>query len=188
MKNAKKILLAILTIASVYGAWSMTTYSYFNDAEVVKGTMTAGTWMGVDTESTILTGNGWTNLHGIFLIPGGPGSDNKISKISISWTGGEGKVTEIRIGGYKFWSGLGDSGQELTSEDGYIIDKKSVNQYSFDSDMHGKTFTIDFTMDGGQVISETFSPKWRSEESENEDRATVEISGDATETFTSNRR
>ena len=189
-------LLAILAIASVYGVLSMATYSYFNDVEVVKSTMIAGTWMGIDTTSAILTGNGWTNLHGIFIIPGGPGSDNKISKIAISWTGGEGKVTEIRIGGHKFWSGIGNSGQELTSEDGYIVDKKSVNEYSFDSDVHGKTFTIDFTMDGGQVIRETFTPKWKSEESGHEesgheesgheDRITVDISGDTTETFTPN--
>ncbi len=167
MKNIKKVLLAILVIVTICGVWNVATYSYFNDVEVIKGnTITAGTWMGIDTRSATLTGNGWTNLHGIFLIPGGSGSDNKISKISISWTGGEGKVNEIRIGGHIFWSGIGVSGQELTREDGYIVDKKSVNEYNFNSDMHGKTFTIDFTMDDGQVISETFTPKWKDEKPE----------------------
>ena len=201
MKNGKKILLVMLITATIFGVFGMDTYSYFSNIEIAKSTMTAGTWMGIDTEKAILTGNGWTNLHGIFLIPGGPGSDDRISKIAISWTGGEGKVTGIRIGGKIFWSGIGVSGQELTAEDSYTLDKKSVNEYSFDSDMHGKTFTIDITMDDGQVISETFSPKWRDEKPEghesssdngnngnnddNGDKGNTEtVTGDHTETLT----
>lgn len=161
MKNGKKMLLVVLVTATICTILSMSTYSYFSNTEIVESTMTVGTWMGIDTSSAMLTGNGLANLHGIFIIPGGPGSDNKISKISISWTGGEGKVTGIRISGKVFWSGVGISGQELTAEDGYIVDNRSVNEYSFDSDMHGKIFTIDITTDDGQVISGTFSPKWK---------------------------
>lgn len=191
----KKILLAVLVIVAIYGVWNVATYAYFDDVDVVKdNSITADTWMSVDTDSAALTGNGWANLHGIFLVPGEPGSDNVINKISISWTGGEGKVTEVMIGGYRFWSGIGASGQELIGN--YAVDKKTVNEYRFDSDMHGKTFTIDFTMGNGQVISETFTPKWRDEKPEgwksssssdsNSNDDTQIVTGGNTETLTIN--
>lgn len=165
VKNMRKILLAILVIAAAYGVWSMATFAYFNDVEEVKdNSITAGTWISIDSSSAILTGNGMTNLHGIFLVPGEPGSDNVIDKISISWTGGEGKVTEIRMGGDMFWSGIGESGQELVGN--YVVDKKTVNEYRFSSDVHDETFTISFTMSNGQVISDTFTPKWKDEKPE----------------------
>lgn len=191
----KKILLAILAIVTIYGVWNMATYAYFDDVDAVKdNSITVGTWMSIDSSSAILAGNGWANLHGIFLIPGEPGSDNVIDKISISWTGGEGKITEVMIGGYRFWSGIGTSGQELIGN--YVVDKKTVNEYSFDSDMHGKTFTIDFTMDDGQIISNTFTPKWKDEKPEgwksssssdsNSNGDTQIVTGGNTETLTTN--
>lgn len=204
VKNMKKtLLLAVLAITIVYGLWSVATYAYFDDTETVRdNSIVAGTWMSIDSEGAILTGNGMTNLHGIFLVPGEPGSDNVIDKISISWTGGDGEVTEIRIGGDIFWAGVGESGQELIGN--YVVDKKIVNKYRFDSDMHGKTFTISFTMSSGQVISDTFTPKWKDEKPEehesspspspssdsngdgNDNHDVQTVTGGDTETLTSN--
>lgn len=165
MKNIKRISLVVLSIVAIYGALSMATSAYFNDVEKIKdNSIAAGTWMGVDPSSAILTGNGYTLLHNIFLIP--DRDSDTIDKIVVSWTDNKGEsIDEIRINGKLLWSGNAKSGDVLDLE-GYVLDKKEDSLYRFNSDMHGKTFTIGFIMDDGQVIENTFEPKWKDEKPE----------------------
>ncbi len=162
MKTGKKILLAILTVVSIYSIISMGTLSYFSDKEDADGTFTSGVWPDIDVIDAMLTGNGYNLLHNIWLIPG---DSDMIDKISISWTDNNGeKVNDVDIGGYRFWTGISGSGDMLDGN--YLLDKKQDNRYRFDSDMHEKTFTLQLILYDGQIIERTFIPKWRDEKPE----------------------
>lgn len=164
MNRTKKILFAIIMIAIVYSVLSMATFSYFDDKEKSAGILATGIWPYIDTKSAILTGNGYNLLHNIFIIP--DDGTYVIDKIIISWADDNGyKVNKAYLGGEKIWEGISGPGLEIDAN--YILDKKVNNRYRFDidynSDMHGKEFTIEIILENGMVIKEKFIPKWRDE-------------------------
>lgn len=160
--KTRKVVLTIIIIVMAYGALSTGISAYFTDDESSKSRVETDIWPGIDANGAILTGNGWTNLHNIWLLPGG---EDIITDIIISWSDNKGeKVNEAIIGGHTFWAGTSGSGEILRGD--YILNKKRDNMYRFDSDMHGKEFTIQFILDDGQIISKTFIPKWKDEKPE----------------------
>lgn len=163
MNTIRKLVLAVSVTATIYIMLGSAVFSYFDDDEIsADNTFTTGTWPDIDVDSAILTGNGWTLLHNIFLIPG---ESDIIDKIVISWTDNKGeRVKEAEIGGETFWSGTNSSGDILDGN--YVLDKKKHNKYRFDSDMRHKIFTIQLILSDDQIIEKTFEPKWRDEKPE----------------------
>jgi len=154
-----------------YGALSTGISAYFTDDESGKSSVETGVWPGINVGGAILTGNGWTNLHNIWLLPGG---EDVITGIIISWSDNKGeKVNEVIIGGNTFWAGIGESGEILSGN--YILNKKQDNMYRFDSDMHGKEFTIQLVLENGMKVEKKFVPKWRDEKPSGWNSQTTDI-------------
>ena len=145
----KKILLLLLAIPVAY-ALVYPTFSYFSDTEVSVGnTFRAGTWetqagyLNIDTGGAKLTGNGG-KLHSIILDLNTT-QNVTIDRMIIDWGVNNGeKIEEIRIGGATFWSGSEISDAVLDGE--YILTKKEQLDFTFDSDMQGRSSTITFIM------------------------------------------
>jgi len=158
--NAKiKIMLMLIMLMPLAYAVSSGTFSYFSDVETSFGnTFIAGTWdvpeqaddLVVDTSNAHLTGNG-KKLHRIIL--NNTGTNNiTIVELNVGWTldGGE-EIVNVEITGKDGeWSGNASSGTLLDISDCTISPVKAKRtDFSFDSNMEGKEFTIVFFMGDG---------------------------------------
>lgn len=114
----------------------------------------------VDTSNAHLTGNG-EKLHRIILNNTGT-QDITIVELIVSWTlcGEEEKIVNVEITGEDGeWSGNAPSGTLLDISDCTISPVKAKQiDFSFDSNMEGKEFTIEFFMGDGSSKPVTFAP------------------------------
>ncbi len=146
------------------------TFAYFRDTEHISNTLNAGYW---DTEADFLevsdsklTGNG-EKLHGITLDANGT-RDITIDKIQVWWNislNEASNITEITIGGKKFFTGSEPSGEILDGEN-YVLEAKSSAkiEFYFDSNVSNLApFTINIIMGDRSVKSFMMDPKYHSD-------------------------
>lgn len=153
MKKTTAVLIAIILISSLSAAVANdTSNAYFSDTEVsLQNSLSA--WSGEDltecgglnviTEDAKLTGDG-RKLFKIALETS-DSTDTLIDNITISWLDDSGEKTKkIKIGGTTFWKGSESSGESLDGN--YTLLQSESKWFSawFDSDMHGKNFSITF--------------------------------------------
>ena len=83
-----------------------------------------------------------------------------IDKVMLSWTPDEGEIlNKIQFRHYDTleWKGSGPSGTLIDIEDCPLLPGERVCIcLFFDSDMNGKSFTIEFTMGDGTLVTATF--------------------------------
>ena len=86
--------------------------------------------------------------------------DITIDKVRLSWTPDEGEIIlKMQIRHYDMleWKGSAPSGTVLDIDDCILIPgQRECICFFFDSDMHGKAFTIEFTMVDGTSVAATF--------------------------------
>jgi len=88
------------------------------------------------------------------------GYDITIDKVKLSWTPDDGEeLRKMQIWRYEIleWKGSAPSGTVLDIDDCTLVPgERDCICFFFDSDMHGKAFTIEFTMGDGTSVTATF--------------------------------
>ncbi len=153
MEKTTIALIALILISSLSAVVANdTSNAYFSDTEAsVQNSLSAWSCelppecggLNVSTDDAKLSGNG-RKLSKIALQTLN-GTDVLIDNITISWLDDSGeKIKKIKIGGTTFWKGSESSGESLDGN--YTLHQSESKWFSarFDSDMHGKKFSIMF--------------------------------------------
>ena len=163
-KKAAIIILSIALFVALVATLSGSTAGQRSDTESSTGnTLTAGVWyeadcLIVDTSDLCLNPAGrWICC---VYIENGCLYDITIDTIGLSWTPDEGELlNKIQIWRYDMleWHGSAPSGTVIDIEDCPLLPgERECTCLFFDSDMHGKAFTIEFTMGDSSLVTATF--------------------------------
>ena len=141
------------------------TGARLSDTEVSSGNIISG-WtpyqaddLFVDTSNIVIVLWGRC-LSGIKIENGGQ-YDVTIDKVRLSWEPDDGenvRLFQIWVHGLIEWWGNAPSGTELDIRDFTLdpCDRRYCICFCFDSDMHGKAFTLEFIMGDGSTVTATF--------------------------------